>query len=164
MPGIDEVDRKLLKELRKNGRITLTELGHKLGLSPASVRSRLGKLERMGAVKGYTAIVDPTFLDEFVQAIIEVEVISEANLDGILIELGRREEVLAIYRKTGEYQLMIKASFKSPAELKKFIEELSYRHLRANMRRYRVSVVLDEIKENGVLIKAEKKGRRGRHQ
>lgn len=163
MPGVDEVDQKLLRELRKNGRITLTELGHKLGLSPASVRSRLSKLERLGAVKGYTAIVDPTFLDEFLQAIIEVEVISEANLDGILIELAKRDEVLGIYRKTGDYQLMIRASFKNPAELKEFVEELSYRHLRANMRRYRVSVVLDEIKESGILVKVEKRRRRGRH-
>ncbi|AIF68620.1 hypothetical protein PAP_00885 [Palaeococcus pacificus DY20341] len=153
MPGIDEIDEAILKELRKNGRATLTELGQKLGLTPASIKNRMEKLKKLGAIKGYTAIVDPTFLDEFVQAIIEVEVTSEANLDKALVSLSMKDNVLSVYRKTGEYQILIRANFKSMKELKNFINMLAYNVFRANMRRYRVSIVLDQIKDSGVMVK-----------
>ena len=70
MPGIDEKDKEILRILRKEGRITLTELGKRVGLSPASVKSRLEKLERLGAIKGYPALIDPAFLGNFVTALI----------------------------------------------------------------------------------------------
>lgn len=160
MPGVDEVDQRILMELRRNGRITLTELGKKVNLTPASVKNRLEKLMSIGAVKGYTAVLEPTFLDEFVQALIEVEITSEANLDKILLSIAMMENVLDVYRKTGEYQIFIRANFKSREELNEFLKKLSYRILKANLRRYKVSILLDQFKESGILTKKVPKNER----
>lgn len=57
--AVDVVDRKILAELQANGRLTVTELAHRVGLSAAPCHRRLRELERTGAIQGYRAIVDP---------------------------------------------------------------------------------------------------------
>ncbi len=106
MPGVDEKDREILRILRKEGRITLTELGRRIGLSPpASVKNRMEKLEKLGgAIRGgYSAVVDPpAFLDEYVQAFLELRLaIDDHTVDPILRRIAGFDEVQAIYRRSG---------------------------------------------------------------
>ncbi len=153
MPGIDKKDEAILRELRKNGRITLTELGNKVNLSPASVKSRLEKLEKLGAIKGYTAVVDPAFLNEFIQAIIEVELmVDDDRTDRTLYRLAELEHVQGIYRRTGEAQIIIRANFSDVDGVRKFLGELSRRYFGKNMKRAEVTIILDTIKESGIVI------------
>lgn len=159
--AFDEKDEAILRELRRNGKITLTELGFKLGLSPASIKNRIDKLEKLGAIRGYTAVVEPTFLNEFIQAIIEIEVIRDgSHVNTQLYAIGRLENVLGIYRKTGEFPIMIRANFKDMGELNRFVEYLMNTVLKANLKKYRVTVILDTIKENGVIFEKKKSPRR----
>ncbi|USS41700.1 Lrp/AsnC family transcriptional regulator [Thermococcus aggregans] len=153
MVDVDEIDKKILVELRKNGRITFTELSKKLGLSVASIKNRVDKLERLGAIKGYSALVEPAFLDEYLQTLIELELLADdPQAERALQEIGKLENVLGIYRKTGEFQIMIRANFRNMDELKSFLRFLSQRYLRKNLRRWRVAIILDVIKDNGVQI------------
>lgn len=159
--AFDEKDEAILRELRRNGKITLTELGFKLGLSPASIKNRIDKLEKLGAIRGYTAVVEPTFLNEFIQAIIEIEVIRDGpHVNTQLYAIGRLENVLGIYRKTGEFPIMIRANFKDMGELNRFVEYLMNTVLKANLKKYRITVILDTIKENGVIFEKKKSPRR----
>ncbi|NJE25729.1 Lrp/AsnC family transcriptional regulator [Thermococcus sp. MV5] len=156
MAGIDEIDKKLLIELRKNGRATLTELSKKLGLSVASIKNRVSKLERLGAIKGYSTLVEPTFLDEYLQALIELELLVEdPRTDLVLHEIGKLDNVLGIYKKTGEFQILIRANFKNMDELKEFLNLLSRRYLRKNLRRWRVTIVLEVLKDGGISLSKE---------
>ncbi|MDK2783710.1 MAG: Lrp/AsnC family transcriptional regulator, leucine-responsive regulatory protein [Thermococcaceae archaeon] len=153
MVDIDEIDKKILVELRKNGRITFTDLSKKLGLSVASIKNRVDKLERLGAIKGYSALVEPAFLEEYLQALIELELLADdPRAEIVLQEIGNLENVLGIYKKTGEFQVVIRANFKNMEELKSFLRLLSQRYLRKNLRRWRVSVILDTLKDNGVQL------------
>ncbi|HHI01529.1 MAG TPA: Lrp/AsnC family transcriptional regulator [Thermococcus litoralis] len=153
MVDVDEIDKKILVELRKNGRITFTDLSKKLGLSVASIKNRVDKLERLGAIKGYSALVEPAFLEEYLQALIELELLADdPRAERALQEIGKLENVLGIYKKTGEFQVMIRANFRNMDELKSFLRFLSQRYLRKNLRRWRVAIILDVIKDNGVQI------------
>ncbi len=164
MASVDEKDEEILKELRKNGRATLTELGRKIGLSPASIKNRIEKLESLGAIKGYSAIVDPTFLNEFIQAIIEVELLVDNEaVDRMLYNISRLDNVIGVYRKTGEFQILIRANFKDIPQLKEFVKSLSVKYLGKNMKRAKVSVIMDTFKEGGVIMQ-ERKTRRRRRQ
>ena len=60
-PGrdIDQFDMKILRELSVNGRITVTELAGKVGLSKTPCLARLRRLETQGFITGYRAIIDP---------------------------------------------------------------------------------------------------------
>jgi DNA-binding Lrp family transcriptional regulator len=57
---MDGLDRKILAELQRDGRLTVTELAARVGLSVSPCHRRLRELERTGVIRGYRAIVDPT--------------------------------------------------------------------------------------------------------
>lgn len=157
MPGIDEKDREILRILRKEGRITLTELGKRVGLSPASVKNRVEKLEKLGAIKGYSAIVDPAFLDEYVQAFFELRLaIDDHTIDQILMKIARMEEVQSLYRRSGERQILVRASFHSTDELKAFAGRLK-RFFGKNLERVEVTLIIDTFKENWVSGEIERR-------
>ena len=56
---MDDVDRKILAELQKDGRLTVTELAERVRLSLSPCHRRLRALERSGAISGYRAHLDP---------------------------------------------------------------------------------------------------------
>jgi DNA-binding Lrp family transcriptional regulator len=60
--AMDAIDRKIIAELQAEGRLTVTELAQRVGLSVAPCHRRLRELERAGAIRGYRAVVDPTGL------------------------------------------------------------------------------------------------------
>jgi DNA-binding Lrp family transcriptional regulator len=56
---VDRIDRKILAELQADGRLTLTDLAARVGLSVSPCHRRLRELERSGVIRGYRAVVDP---------------------------------------------------------------------------------------------------------
>lgn len=69
---MDAVDRKILLELQRDGRLTITELAGRVGLSVSPCHRRLRELERSGAIRGYRALVDATTLGLTFQALVFV--------------------------------------------------------------------------------------------
>ncbi|MBI3190792.1 Lrp/AsnC family transcriptional regulator [archaeon] len=55
---IDEIDRKILRELTKNSRIRILEIGRKLSIPFSTVRSRIKLLENNGVISGYSILID----------------------------------------------------------------------------------------------------------
>ena len=56
---MDAFDRKILSILRKDGRITFTELAQQVGLSKTPCQQRVKRLQQSGVIIGFRAIVDP---------------------------------------------------------------------------------------------------------
>ena len=58
-PGkdLDRIDRNILNELQKDGRISNVELSKRVGLSPTPCLERVRRLERQGFIQGYTALL-----------------------------------------------------------------------------------------------------------
>jgi Lrp/AsnC family leucine-responsive transcriptional regulator len=155
MPGVDEKDREILRILRKEGRVTLTELGKRVNLSPASVKNRLEKLEKLGAIRGYSAIVDPTFLEEYVSVFFELKLaIDDHTVDPILRRVAAIENVEAVYRRSGERQILVKARFNDTDEVKAFAGRLK-RLFGKNLERVEATLIIDEFKECWVPAEGE---------
>ncbi|MET0443875.1 MAG: winged helix-turn-helix transcriptional regulator, partial [Pseudorhodoplanes sp.] len=57
-PDLDSIDRKILREVVQDARISQMALAEKVGLSPTACTRRLGALEKKGIVRGYAAEVD----------------------------------------------------------------------------------------------------------
>jgi Lrp/AsnC family transcriptional regulator, leucine-responsive regulatory protein len=57
--ALDRTDRRILKQLQENGRITNVELAEQVNLSATPCARRWRRLEEQGYIEGYTAIVDP---------------------------------------------------------------------------------------------------------
>ena len=56
---IDEIGRKILRELTRDGRITNTQLADRVGLSPSACLRRVQEMERQGIIAGYRAVLNP---------------------------------------------------------------------------------------------------------
>ncbi len=150
MPGVDEKDREILRILRSEGRITLTELGKRVKLSPASVKNRVEKLESLGAIRGYSTVVDPAFLGEYVSVFFELKLaIDDHTVDQILRKVAGMENVEAIYRRSGERQILVKAHFKDTDEVKAFAGKLK-RLFGKNLERVEATLIIDTFKESWI--------------
>lgn len=69
---VDAVDRKILAELQQDGRLTITELAERVGLSISPCHRRLRTLERSGAISGYHAHLDANALGLTFEALVFV--------------------------------------------------------------------------------------------
>ena len=70
---LDSFDRAILKTLERNGRITVTELADRVGLSKTPCQIRMRRLESNGYIRGYAAIMDYGLLDTSHIAFVQVK-------------------------------------------------------------------------------------------
>ncbi len=70
--AIDRIDRRILRELQADGRVTLVELARRVGLSRTPCLDRVRRLEDRGLIRGYTAILDAGRLDAGHVAFVQV--------------------------------------------------------------------------------------------
>ena len=69
---LDRIDKKIIVELQKNGRISNIELARRIGLSATPCLERVKKLEREGFITGYKAVVDPTKIGAALLVYVEI--------------------------------------------------------------------------------------------
>ncbi len=71
---LDRFDLAILQELSREGRVSITELSKRIGLSKSPTQARLRRLEEVGAIRGYRAMLDPIRLGLDHIAFVEVKV------------------------------------------------------------------------------------------
>ncbi len=81
MPKLDAIDRKILKELQEDGRITNVELARRVGISAPPCLRRVRALEEAGYLTGYRALLDEKLLGFEVSAFVMVQLASQAEAD-----------------------------------------------------------------------------------
>jgi Lrp/AsnC family leucine-responsive transcriptional regulator len=106
---LDKTDRRILDVLQRDGRISVTDLAERVGLSPTPCARRIRQLETSGLIQGYAAIVDPKRAGATIQAIVQIKL--EQHSDEIVERFRRtlidRPEVLACYTMTGEMDFLL---------------------------------------------------------
>lgn len=60
---MDEIDRRILDELQRDGRIANIELADRVGLSPSPCLQRVKRLTETGVIRRFTAVIDPAKVD-----------------------------------------------------------------------------------------------------
>ncbi|HJO86381.1 MAG TPA: Lrp/AsnC family transcriptional regulator, partial [Rhodospirillales bacterium] len=83
---LDNIDRKILHELRDNGRITNVELAKRVGISAPPCLRRVRALEEAGLIRGYHADLEPTELGYNVTVFAQVGLSSQAEPDLVAFE------------------------------------------------------------------------------
>lgn len=117
---IDELDKKILSKLQKNGRKSFREIAKEVESTAVTVINRVEKMEDKGIIKGYTADIDYRKLGYHVVAAIELVVKGE-HLKEIQERLGEHKNVTAIYKITGDTDILTIAKFKRREELGNFV-------------------------------------------
>ena len=107
---MDAIDRRILAELQRDGRQTLTDLAARVRLSPSPCHRRLRELERTGAIRGYRAVVDPAALGLTFEALVFVTMHREDRDTLVAFEhgLGEVAEVVGAQRLFGDPDYLLR--------------------------------------------------------
>jgi len=119
-PEIDDINRRLLAELQLDARLSLAELGRRIGLSPPAVAERLSRLEQAGVV-AYRAEIDPRALGLALTAIVRVRP-SPGQLANVAALAQRTPEVVECHRVTGEDCFIMTAHVRDVGHLEDVID------------------------------------------
>ncbi|NVM78286.1 Lrp/AsnC family leucine-responsive transcriptional regulator [Duganella sp. SG902] len=126
---IDETDRRILRELRNDGRLSNTKLAEKVGLSTTPCWNRVRALEEGGMIEGYTALISQTALGYPDTVIIEVTL--DRHDDEIFEKFGQAlatlPEVMEAYLLTGDYDYLIKVAVAGTAGYEEFLRKKLYK-------------------------------------
>jgi Lrp/AsnC family leucine-responsive transcriptional regulator len=120
---LDTYGRKLLDELQTSARLSLAELGRRVGLSPTAAAERLKQMEEVGIVHGYTVEIDREALGLEVMAFIRMSCGGQ-NYHRLLEYVQTLEEVRECHHLTGDDDFLLKVTTTSMADLEALIEAL----------------------------------------
>jgi len=127
--GLDEIDRRILRALRKQARLTNNELAERVGLSPSPCWTRVRRLEDAGYIENYVAVLNQAQLGLGDTVIIEVTLDrhDEDQIQKFGQALTDLPEVLEAYLTTGEYDYFIKVAVDGTAGYERFLRERLYK-------------------------------------
>lgn len=118
---IDELDQRIIEELRHDGRRSHAELARSLGVAESTVRNRVSRLLSEGYMQ-VVALTDLGRLGYRVEVLMHIQVQAGA-LTNVAERLAAMEEVRYLGITTGPYDIMISASFRDAEELYQFVTE-----------------------------------------
>ena len=122
--GLDATNVRLLAELQADARLSLAELGRRVGLTAPAVAERLQRLEERDVIRGYHADVDPRALGHSLTAILRIRP-APRRLQ-VVAEVARETpEVVECHRVTGEDCYYAKLHVRDVEELERVIDRFT---------------------------------------
>ncbi|HCY61657.1 MAG TPA: AsnC family transcriptional regulator [Oxalobacteraceae bacterium] len=126
---LDEIDRRILRELCHDGRISNQKLAERVNLSPTPCWNRVRALENAQVITEYVAVLDQRALG-FPDTVI-IEVTLDHHDDEIFNNFGETlaqlPEVMEAYIVTGEYDYLIKVAVAGTAGYEHFLRQKLYK-------------------------------------
>ena len=120
----DGTDIALLRELQQDARLSLAELGRRVGLSPPAVADRLERLEQAAVIKGYRAEVDPRALGYELAIVLRIRP-APRELKKVAELAQRTPEVVECHRITGDDCYLMKAHARDVEHLEELIDRFA---------------------------------------
>lgn len=148
MRELDRIDRRILDLLQRNGRMPMTELAEKVGLSGTPCTERVRRLEREGVITGYHAHVSPIALGKPLLVFVEIKLSAKSGevFEKVRHEMAFIPEVLECHLVSGDFDYLIKARIGHMSEYRRLLGNILLKLPSAAQSRS--SVVMEEIKES----------------
>jgi Lrp/AsnC family leucine-responsive transcriptional regulator len=153
--ALDRLDLKILNLLQQEGRVAMTELAERVGLSITPCIERVKRMERDGVIMGYYARVNPTLLGASLLVFVEITL---DHKNGNMFDQFRREvlripEVLECHLVSGDFDYLIKARLREMSDYRKLLGDILLQLPGAvQSKSY---VVMEEIKESLMIAVGE---------
>jgi len=145
---LDDTDRRLLRALQADGRISNADLAQKCNLSASACSDRVRRLREEGYITGFSAILDPTKVGRDV--LIFVEVVLDRTTPDVFESFAaaarKAPDVLECHMVAGGFDYLIKARVADLVEYRRFLEEVLVRI--PGVRETRTYAVLEEVKSS----------------
>jgi Lrp/AsnC family leucine-responsive transcriptional regulator len=121
---LDEINRRLLDELQRDGRVAFAELGRRVGLSAPAVAERVGRLEREGVITGYRAEVDPRAIGYQLAAVVRVRPFAR-QVHKIPEIAAQTPEIVECERITGEDCYLLRLHVRAMDDLEPVLDRFT---------------------------------------
>jgi DNA-binding Lrp family transcriptional regulator len=120
---LDEIDRRLLRELQADAGQSQAALAEKVGASAASVWRRVRSLEEAGVLKGAVRLVDPERVGRGVSVICQLRMRSHAVEERAKFEafVQTRAEIAECFAMSGEWDYMLRVVVRDVADYERFL-------------------------------------------
>lgn len=151
MKEIDSIDRRILRELQADGRVSNTELAERIRLSQTATAERVKRLTRDGYILGYSARLSPQALDRALLVFVEIK-LDRTTPDVFTVfaeETLRNPEVLECHMVAGGFDYLVKARVADMEHYRRFLSDalLSL----PGIRETHTYAVMEEVKETFLL-------------
>ncbi|SNS63000.1 Lrp/AsnC family transcriptional regulator, leucine-responsive regulatory protein [Sphingomonas laterariae] len=145
---LSESDRRILREIQKDGRITNQELASRCGLSASACLDRLRRLREQGYITGFMALLDPAKLDRSLMMFIEVllDRTTRETIKQFAAAIVTLPEVLECHMVAGGFDYLIKVRVRDMAAYRNFLAETLVQM--PGVRETRTYPVLEEVKND----------------
>ena len=120
---LDETDLLILKTLQKNAKLTTKELADAVHLTPTPVFERQKRLERLGYIRKYVAIIDPEKLGQSMLVFCKVKLkqINREIAEAFVRRITLIPEVTECYNTSGAYDYLLKVRTRDMKQYQEFI-------------------------------------------
>ncbi len=122
---MDDTDRRILRELQRNGRLSNAELAERVNLSPSPCLRRLRNLEKTGVIQGYSAIADPKACGLPITVFINIRLSPHSqeaaqNFENRIMQI---DEVMECHLMTGDTDYLLRVVMASLEDYEHFIRD-----------------------------------------
>ena len=151
MNELDRIDRKILDILQQEGRIAMTDLAQRIGLSTSPCAERVRRMEREAVITGYYARVSPKALGKNLLLFVEITLASKSDqiFDKVRNELLHVPDVQECHLVSGSFDYLVKARLSGMDEYRSLLGDILKKlPVNAQSQSY---VVIEELKESLVL-------------
>ncbi|MFO7253382.1 MAG: Lrp/AsnC family transcriptional regulator [Actinomycetes bacterium] len=121
---MEEIDRRIITLLAKDGRMSFTDLARETGLSVSAVHQRVRRLEKRGVIRGYAALIDYDAIGLPLTAFISIKPIDPAAPDDAPQRLEHLTEVEACHSVAGDESYILKVRVASPQALEDLLQRI----------------------------------------
>ena len=119
----DSIDRKLISHLQKDSKVTTKQLSLELNLSVTAVYERIKKLERVGVIEKYVAVVNKEKIGKSFMVFCHIKLVKHSNeyITKFESEVIQFDEVLECYNVSGDYDYILKVVVRNMKAYRGFI-------------------------------------------
>ena len=147
--SLDDIDLQILDLLQTNAREAQVDIAKAVGLASSAVQERIRKLEARGALRGYTAHIDPKVLGLGLLAFVAVRPDEASSENRIAELLSAQPEVLEVHHVAGDDCYLIKVRARDAEHLGQMLRTRFARV--PGVRSTRTTIVLETVKETSRL-------------
>jgi len=121
---LDELDRRILELLLDDGRSSASEVGRQVGLSPAAAKRRIDRLEQVGVIRGYRAVLDHARLGSQIEAFVELRFAGATQVDDIEKTVDGMAEVVEAFTTAGDPDALVRVRATDLDHLKRVVDRI----------------------------------------
>jgi len=121
---VEEIDRRIVSLLSRNGRMSFTELALQSGLSVSAVHQRVRRLETERVITGYVALCNPDVIGLPLTAFVSIKPFDQAAPDDVPDKLKDLEAIEACHSVAGEENYILKVRVASPRDLEDLLQQI----------------------------------------